>query len=270
MHSAADLPDDVEGLKQLIFTREAELAAAKAGLIAKTLEAEKLKFELARLKPMSFGQSSERVAQEIAQLELRLEEIETAAADAEPHQPPAADLLASEAHRNKPPRALPEHLPRVTQMHEPASCTCPRCGSERMRKVGEDITEILEYAPSRFEVVRHVRPALSCAKCEEMGQAPMPALPVPRGMAGASTIAHVVMAKYADHLPLYRQSAIYAREGVELDRALLAGWVGKAAWLVRPLVERIGAHVMAGDVPRRRHAGSGAGAGKRQDQDRAL
>jgi len=247
MHSAADLPDDIEALKQLIITREAELAAAKAGLIAKTLEAEKLKFELARLKRMSFGQSSERVAQEIAQLELRLEEIETAAADTEP-QPPAADLSVSEAPSNKPRRALPEHLPRVTQMHEPASCTCPRCGSDRMRKVGEDITEILEYVPSRFEVVRHVRPALSCAKCEAMGQAPMPALPIPRGMAGASTIAHVVMAKYADHLPLYRQSAIYAREGVELDRALLAGWVGKAAWLVRPLVERIGAHVMAGDV----------------------
>jgi transposase len=247
MHSAADLPDDIEALKQLIVTREAELAAAKAGLIAKTLEAEKLKFELARLKRMSFGQSSERIAQEIAQLELRLEEIETAAADTEP-QPPTADLSASEAPSNKPRRALPEHLPRVTQVYEPVSCTCPRCGSDRMRKVGEDITEILEYVPSRFEVVRHVRPALSCAKCEAMGQAPMPALPIPRGMAGASTIAHVVMAKYADHLPLYRQSATYAREGVELDRALLAGWVGKAAWLVRPLVERIGAHVMVGDV----------------------
>lgn len=247
MHSAADLPDDIEALKQLIATREAELAVAKAGLVANTLEAEKLKFELARLKRMSFGQSSERVAQEIAQLELRLEEIETAAADTA-LQPPAADLSVSEAPSNKPRRALPEHLPRVTQMHEPASRTCPRCGSDRMRKVGEDITEILEYVPSRFEVVRHVRPAYSCAKCESMTQAPVPSLPIPRAMAGASTIAHVIMAKYADHLPLYRQAAIYAREGVELDRALLADWVGKAAWLVRPLVERICAQVLAGDV----------------------
>ena len=94
-----------------------------------------------------------------------------------------------------------------------------------MRKVGEDTTEILEYVPARFEVVRHVRPAYSCAKCEAMAQAPMPALPIPRAMAGASTLVHDIMAKFADHLPLYRQAAIYAREGVELDRALLADWI---------------------------------------------
>jgi len=247
MRSAADLPDDIDALKQLVIARESELAAAKAGLVTKTLETEKLKLELARLKRMSFGQSSERLALEIEQLELRLEEIETAAGDlaAAPEPPTVTETPGPVA---KPRRALPEHLPRVTQLHEPASCACPRCGSERMRKVGEDVTEVLEYIPSRFEVVRHVRPAYSCAKCEAMSQAPMPALPIPRAMAGASTIAHVIMAKYADHLPLYRQTAIYAREGVELDRALLADWVGKAAWLVRPLVERISAHVMAGAV----------------------
>lgn len=200
MRSAADLPDDIEALKQIVIARETELAAVKAGLVTKTLETEKLRLELARLRRLSFGQSSERFAHEIEQLD------------------------------------------------EPASCACPCCGSERMRKVGEDVTEVLEYIPSRFEVVRHVRPAYSCAKCEAMAQAPMPSLPIPRAMAGASTIAHVVMAKYADHPPLYRQSAIYASDGVDLDRALLADWVGKAAWLIRPLVERISAHVMAGEV----------------------
>jgi transposase len=117
-----------------------------------------------------------------------------------------------------------------------------------MRKVGEDVTEVLEYVPGRFEVVRHVRPAYSCSKCEAMAQAPMPALPIPRAMAGASVIAHVIMSKYADHLPLYRQAEIYARDGLDLDRGTLADWVGKAAWLLRPLADRIGEHVMAGNV----------------------
>lgn len=117
-----------------------------------------------------------------------------------------------------------------------------------MRKVGEDVTEVLVYVPGCFEVVRHVRPAYSCAKCEAMAQAPMPDLPIPRTMAGASVVADVLMSKYADHLPLYRQAEIYARDGLDLDRGLLADWVGKAAWLLRPLAERIGQHVMAGSV----------------------
>jgi transposase len=98
-----------------------------------------------------------------------------------------------------------------------------------MRKVGEDVTEILDYIPGRFEVVRHVRPAYSCRKCEAMAQKPMPALPILRGQAGAGLLAHVLIAKFCDHLPLYRQAEIYARDGVDLDRATLASWVGKAA-----------------------------------------
>ena len=117
-----------------------------------------------------------------------------------------------------------------------------------MRKVGEDVTEILEYIPGRFEVIRHIRPACSCRKCEAMAQKPMPSLPIPRAQAGAGLLAHVLIAKFCDHLPLYRQAEIYARDGVDLDRATLASWVGKAAWLVEPLGERIGRHVMAGSV----------------------
>ena len=244
MRTAADLPDDIDELKRRVL-------AAEAGLVVKTLEAEKLKLELARLKRMQFGQSSERIEREIEQLELRLEEIETSAADAAPVVTATPDEPAPDAAAvtdAKPRRQLPEHLPRVTETHEPASCTCPRCGSERMRKVGEDVTEVLEYVPGRFEVIRHVRPAYSCAKCEAMAQAPMPAMPIPRAMAGASVVAHVVVSKYVDHLPLYRQSEMYARDGLDLDRGLLADWVGKAAWLLRPLADRIGDHVMAGSV----------------------
>jgi transposase len=244
MRSAADLPDDVDELKRRLIT-------AEAGLLAKTLEAEKLKFELARLRRMAFGASSERIARAIAQLELKLEEIETTASDT-PKPASAAnsapDPASLEAGEKKARRKLPEHLPRREERHEPATCACPRCGCERLRKVGEDVTEVLEYVPGRFEVVRHVRPAYSCAKCEAMAQAPMPAMPIPRAMADASVLAHVIVSKYADHLPLYRQAEIYARDGLDLDRSTLADWIGKAAWLLRPLADRIGEHVMAGMV----------------------
>lgn len=251
MASATDLPDDIEELKRRLIAREAELAAAKAGLIAKTLEAEKLKFELARLKRMTFGASSERIKREIEQLELKLEELESDEAQGEPAaapEPSPPDAESAEAREKKRRRQLPEHLPRTTTTHEPTSATCSTCGSNRLRKVGEDATEVLEYVPGRFEIVRHVRPAYSCRTCEAMMQAPMPSLPIPRGQAGPGLLAHVAIAKYCDHVPLYRQAEIYARDGVDLDRAMLAGWIGRIAWLVKALADRIGEHVMAGSA----------------------
>jgi len=112
--------------------------------------------------------------------------------------------------------------------------------------VGEDVTEVLEYRPGRFEVVRHVRPAFSCRACEAMVQAPMPALPIERGRPGPGLLAHVLVSKYCDHLPLYRQSQIYARDGLDLPRGLLADWVGKSAELVEPMAAFIGRHALAG------------------------
>jgi transposase len=107
-----------------------------------------------------------------------------------------------------------------------AAVSIPLCGGE-MRKVGEDVTRILDYIPGHFEVVRHVRPAFSCRRCESMVQRQMPSLPIERGQAGAGLLAHILVGKYCDHLPLYRQSGIYAREGVALDRATMAAWVGR-------------------------------------------
>jgi len=250
MTIAAELPDDIEELKRLLVAGRAELAAAKAGLVTKTLEIEKLKIQIARLRRMSFGASSERVRRELEQLELKLEELETAEAEAEAAAE-MAPALAEEPAREEAPtkkrrRKLPEALPRREIVHEPG-CVCSVCGGA-LRKVGEDVTEILDYIPGHFEVIRHVRPAYSCRKGETMAQMPMPALPIPRGQAGPGLLAHVLVAKFCDHLPLYRQAEIYARDGVDLDRATLADWVGKAAWLVQPLAERIGAHVMAGGV----------------------
>jgi transposase len=251
--AAAALPNDIAALKRLVLAQAAdiertgaELAAAKAGLLTRTLEVEKLKIEIARLRRMNFGASSERMHRELEQLELKLEELETAEAEAQALSAAAEEAPAEETPAKKKRRKLPEALPRREIVHEPA-CACSVCGGA-LRKVGEDVTEILDYIPGRFEVIRHVRPAFSCRKCEAMVQKPIPALPIPRGQAGPGLLAHVLIAKFCDHLPLYRQAEIYARDGVDLDRATLADWVGKMAWLVRPLADRIGIHVMAGSV----------------------
>jgi hypothetical protein len=146
---------------------QAEAAAAKAGLVAKTLEIEKLKVQIARLRRMQFGRSSEKLGLEIEQLELRLEELEMAEVLALGVEAPGA----AASSRPKPTRRpLPEHLPRIEVVHEPAAvadpaCACPSCGSlGAWRKVGEDVREVLEYVPGRFQVIRHVRPAFSCRR----------------------------------------------------------------------------------------------------------
>lgn len=254
--------DEVRRLRALVAEQaaalkaaQAEATAAKAGLVAKSLEIEKLKVQIAKLRRMQFGRSSEKLAHAIDQLELRLEELEmeealNAAAAAEPTLP------AASARSRPTRRPLPEHLPRIEIVHAPSvateGCACPSCGGvAAWRKVGEDVREVLEYVPGRFEVIRHVRPAFSCRRCESMAQAPMPSLPIERAMAGPGLLAQVLIAKYCDHLPLYRQSGIFAREGVEIERSVMAGWVARAAELVAPLVDAIDAHVMKA---RRLHA----------------
>ena len=132
-------------------------------------------------------------------------------------------------------------------MHDPAS-VCPGCGGTRFSKLGADVTEILEKIPARLKVIRHIRPKLSCRCCERIVQAPMPDLPIEKGRPGPGLVANVVINKYLDGLPLYRQSAILAREGIEIERATLADWVGHAAWWVTPLAELIGVHVLAAPI----------------------
>ena len=226
-------------------TRE-QLDAAKNAVKLTTLQIEKLKVQLARLRRMKFGQSSERLTLLADQLELTLEDLE--AEHARAACVVAGDALADvpQAPGRKPRREpLPAYLPRQEVIHPaPEADGCTACGGT-MSALGEDVTEVLEYVPARFQVVRHVRPKLACTRCDVISQAPGPALPVPRGRAGRGLLAHVVVSKFADHLPLYRQSQIYAREGVELSRSTLADWLGQVSWLLQPLVDRIAAHVMA-------------------------
>jgi transposase len=116
-----------------------------------------------------------------------------------------------------------------------------------MGKLGEDVTEVLDYVPGHFQVIRHVRPKYACRACDTITQAAAPAMPTPRGRATPAMLAHLLVSKYCDHLPLYRQCEIYAREGLELDRSTLCDWVGQAAWLLDPIVDAIRTHVFAAE-----------------------
>ncbi len=192
MQGMSDLPDDIEILKQIVI-------AQRERQLADSLLIEHLKLQLAKLRRLQFGRSSEQIDEKIAQLELTLEDLEVREAAA------PAVVKAALPERVKPVRRpLPESLPRETVVHGSA-CSCPDCGTA-MKSLGEDVAEMLEYVPSHFKVIRHVRPKLSCPKCERIVQAPAPSRPIQRGLAGPGLLAHVLVSKYCDHLPLHRQS----------------------------------------------------------------
>src|SRR3984957_9418720 len=248
--ATAELPDDPAALRAFALACQSELKAAETAVQLKALEIEKLGFQIAKLRRMQFGRSSERITRQIAQLEFQLEELETGAAEDAARDEAPEPAASASPRANKPKRKpLPDHLPRQDVVHQPpgdGACSCPACGG-RMAKLGEDVTEVLDYVPGHFQVIRHVRPKFACCACDAITQAPAPAMPTPRGRATPATLAHLLVAKYCDHLPLYRQSEIYAREGLELDRSTLCDWVGQAAWLLDPVVAAIRRHVFAAE-----------------------
>ncbi len=235
------LPDEV---RALIASQAATILRQQAALDGQAARIEQLRAQLAKLRRMQFGRSSEKLDAAITQLELALEDLEEEQG-AQEATTPAAEPPDAPGHARPARRPLPDHLPRHVVEHVTA-CACPACGGT-LRRLGEDVTEVLDYVPASFRVVRHVRPKFSCRQCETITQAPAPSLPIRRGRAGPGLLAHVLVAKFCDHLPLYRQSEIYAREGVELERSTLADWVGQSAALLRPLVDALERHVMAGD-----------------------
>ena len=227
------LPDDVDALKAMVRSAQAALAASKADLRHRDLLIEKLRHQLAGLRRQRYGVSAES----LDQLELALEDEELARAT-------VADTAPRAAKSTPRRRALPGHLPREETVLDPEE-HCADCGGV-LKRLGEDVTEELEYVPARFVVRRLVRPRLTCTRCERFHQAALPARPIERGRPGPGLLAHVLVSKYCDHLPLYRQSRIFAREGVELERSTLAGWVGKTTALLEPLADAVGRHVRAG------------------------
>jgi transposase len=248
MTAANAYPDDIEALKAMLRERDARIGhledvveSHKAANATAKAEIEHLKLLIAKLRRMQFGRKSEKLDCQIEQLELRLEELE-ADEGAAPIEIPKTPRTAPEQSPRKP---LPEHLPREVQTHLPASTeTCSECGG-KMKLLGEEVAEQLEYVPASFRVIRHVRPKFACACCDHIAQAAAPSRPIERGLAGPGLLAHVLVSKFADHIPLYRQSVMYAREGVELDRSLLAKWVGHGTTLLQPLVDALRRHVMA-------------------------
>lgn len=238
------LPTDA--LRALILAQHAELLTTHEQLLSREREIEHLTLLLAKLHRMQFGRKSEKLQRQIEQLELRLEELESNRSEKEPSAPELAPVPASAIPTVAKParRALPDHLPRDTRTHTPKETVCPQCQGE-LRKLGEDVAEMLEYVPASFRVIRHVRTKLSCTKCDCIVQAEAPSRPIERGLAGPGLLAHVLVSKYCDHQPLYRQSEIYARQGVELERSTLADWVGGCSRLLEPLVEALRRYVTA-------------------------
>lgn len=250
----ASLPDldglDPEALKALVLAKHSESMEQHKQLTSNTQEIEHLKLVIEKYRRMIFGRKSEKLSAELEQLEFRLEELETAqaadeAAQAATEATQPSSTRTDAKRRSRPARKpLPEDLPREVVTHLPAHNCCPDCGGT-LRQFGEDVSEQLERIPASFKVIRHVRPKFACAGCESVVEAPAPARPIDRGLPGPALLAHVLVSKYADHLPLYRQSQIYAREGADLDRSTLAGWVGAASELLTPLVDEIKKHVLA-------------------------
>jgi transposase len=245
---AEHLPDELEALRAIIAAQANQIQELSRSNRAYEALVEALRVQIVRLKKQKFGASSEKVARNIEQLELALEGLEVARAaidnsaeEDEVVAPPPSTLRPR--RRGKP--VLSEHVPSERLTLDPGS-QCPGCGGE-LRLVGEDVSEILDLVQAQLKRIEIARPKKSCRKCEAMVQTPAPSRPVPRGMAGPGLLAHILVSKYDDHLPLYRQGEIFARMGADIPRSTLIDWCGQAVGVLKPLVSRIREHVFAAD-----------------------
>jgi len=264
MNDAAEsLPSDLAAAHAMILTEraarlEAEAVAASAKADAAGAQADRsshealiahLKLEIEKLRRELYGSSSERKARLLEQMELQLEDLEAAATEDELAAEQAA-AVAQTAHppqRKRPLRKpFPDHLPRErVVIAAPESCPC--CGSARLSKLGEDITETLEVVPRSWKVIQTVRERFSCRNCETITQPPAPFHVTPRGFAGPNLLAMIMFEKFGQHQPLNRQSERYRREGIDLSLSTLADQVGACTTVLQPLHALIEAHVLAAD-----------------------
>jgi transposase len=243
------LPDDPATLKAIILTQRAEAERMAASVRAYEALIQALKIRIAKLKRQTFGPSSEKIEREIDQLQLALEDLEVAMATAEakPEPTEAAATTEAPAERAAPRRRGKPRIAETTPRErvDPGEC-CPDCGGP-LRLVNEDVAEILELVAAQLKVIETARLKKSCRQCERIVQPPAPTRPISRGMAGPGLLAHILVAKYDDHLPLYRQGEIFARHGADIPRSTLIDWCGQAIAVLRPLIERIKANVMCTD-----------------------
>ncbi|SPJ25951.1 hypothetical protein PAA8504_03807 [Palleronia abyssalis] len=226
-------------------TAESELAQARAVVSTSEAMIKHLKLEIAKLRREQYGHSSERGARLIDQMELQLEELEAAATEDELGAEKAAKTTSVTGFQRRRParKPFPEHLPRERVVIEaPTACSC--CGSDRIVKMGEDVTETLEVIPRRWKVIQTVREKFTCRTCEAISQPPAPFHAIPRGWAGSNLLAMILFEKFGQHQPLNRQAERYAREGVELSLSTLADQVGACAAALAPIHALIRDHVL--------------------------
>jgi transposase len=263
MNDAAEqLPDDLASALAALaaerarrITAEAEAATAKAeAASAKALVSHsealiaRLKLEIEKVRRELYGSRSERKARLLEQMELQLEELEADAGEDELAAEMVAKGSAVRAFERKRPsrKPFPEHLPRErVVIAAPTNCSC--CGSAKLSKLGEDITETLEVIPRQWKVIQTVREKFSCRECEKITQPPAPFHVTPRGFAGPNLLAMILFEKFAQHQPLNRQSERYAREGIDLSLSTLADQVGACAAALKPIHSLIEAHVLAAE-----------------------
>jgi transposase len=236
----AALPQDVDALHRLIRELAVEQASEHKALTAAQAEIERLRLIVKKLQRQQFGRRAERLAE--GQLELGLEDVSADIGRVEQLLPiaPIDKELAVSDRLDRP--SLPEHLEREELNLDLAVKVCPCCGGA-LHVAGETVSEMLDWVPARLRVLRIRRPKYGCRSCGKIHQAAAPERPIAKGLATPILLAHVLVSKYCDHLPLYRQSQMFARQGVELDRSTLANWVGGAAWWLEPLRDRLAEHV---------------------------
>jgi transposase len=255
LDATANLPDDPARLKAMVAQLQAENAKLTATLRAHDLMVQALRLRIARLKKQAFGKSSERIEREIEQLQLALEDLLVTAAEQgvvandkdDLHEAPAATSTntSATARPSRRPRVSAD-TPRERRELDPGS-TCPDCGGA-LRVVGEDVSEILEMITAKLKVIEIARPKKSCRCCEKMVQVPAPSRPIPGSIAGASLLAYILVSKFDDQLPLYRQNEILARMGADIPRSTLADWCGHGMRILLPVIDAIGASVLGSDI----------------------
>lgn len=255
MLKPTELPDNIDDLKALLSAQEVLLDALKEESQALRVERDVLREQkqddkqeiirltllLDKLRRALFGQKSEKLIHQIDQLQLELEELHINQGE----RAQKVELTQSPASPPAPQRRpLPEQLPRDIHEHLPQASACPDCGGA-WKRLGEDVSEVLEHIPASFRIIRHVRPRLACSCCDRMDQAPAPSRPIARSFAGPGLLSHVMVSKYLDHQPLYRQCQIYERENVSLSESTVGDWVGGVHELLRPVLDALRRHVFA-------------------------
>ena len=248
------LPDDIEQLKALLIAQQAVIVRLSGEITGYAREISSLRALVAKLQRMLFGRSCEKsrekIEKKIARAETRITELQNRLGEAQLQLTSMAGETAPKTSDSPVRKALPATLPRDRQVISAAETECPVC-SGKLKPLGESISEQLDIINTAFRVIETVRPKRACSRCDCIVQAPQPPKPIERSYASPALLARIIMAKFAEHLPLYRQSEIYARQGVELHRNTMGRWVDIMGEQLRPLYDELKHYVL---MPGKVHA----------------